>query len=299
MFDINKLKQISKNSMTAIKEANNKTASGDDRFWKVERDTSGNGMAIIRFLPSLDENALPWAEEYRYFIRNGNARYFEKSLRSYGLPDPMDEYRRDQYLMCNTEEQKREVSAKFRQDHKYICNVLVIKDPAHPENEGKVKLFRFGKKIYDKIIDKANDDFGDKPVNVFDWFNGANFKIRVTTVSDFPNYDRSEFDTCSPVGDDQKILSIANAMYDLKEFTDPSKTKSYEELKEIRDRVFGLGKYAETSAPVMTQARPETTNKFGVASQPAPTAVAPTQTSASWETEDIDFDEMMKEVNGM
>jgi hypothetical protein len=310
-FDIQKLRSMSQKSFNAIKSSQSKTEKrGDDRFWKPERDANGNAMAVIRFLPPIDEDSLPWVETYNYFIPHGNSNYVEKSLRTIGKPDPMDEYRRELYQNAKTKEETAEISRKFRQNHNYISNILVIKDPAHPENEGKVKLYRYGVKIFQKIMDKTQVDeaFGDEPVNVFDWFNGANFKMKVTEVGDgsqrFPNYDRSEFSSCSPVGTDDEIVAIANQMYDLKEFVDPNNFKSYDELKEIRDRVFGLGNYAKAqqsfeSAPRAQQAKPsyeeEKVNDFGVATAAA--MVATTTASTPWDGgDDIDFDSMLNEV---
>lgn len=297
-LDISKLKAISSGATEQISHANEKKSFEDTRFWKPERDKNGNGSAVIRFLPSLEAGKLPWVQVYDFFLKGQNGWYVNKCLRTIGQPDPMSEYIAELWNNATSEMEKAELRKRnLRPSMQYIANVLVINDPAHPENNGTVRLYRFGKKILDKIIDKSKCEFpGDVPVNVFDWVNGANFKLRITTQDKFPNYDRSEFDQISPIGDDNKIMEVAKAMYSLNEFVDPVNFKSYDELKAQRDKVFGLGTNV-THAPQQSytpSSFESKTNEFGVNQAPM-TQATDTQKTAPWE-EDINFDELMKDI---
>lgn len=284
MFDISKLKSISKSTMATVSKKEEKFQK-DDRFWTVDRDPkTGNGMALIRFLPNLSETELPWVQTYDYFIKSPNGGwYVEKSLRTLGQNDPMREYIHTLWQGAQTEEEKKRLRENYRERMQYVCNILVVNDPKHPENNGQVKLFRFGKKIFDKIIAKGNDEFGDS-CNVFDWITGANFKMAVKTVDKFPNYDSSEFAQSSPIGSDEDILSIANRMYDLKEFKDPANFKTYDELKAKVERVFGAPRTDVSARPESAvQSAPK--NPFGVADTPA-------VKSSTFDDTDINFDEI-------
>ena len=281
-FDINKLKSISKATMASVSKKEEKFTK-DTRFWTIDRDPkTGNGVALIRFLPNLSETELPWVQTYDYFIKSPNGGwYVEKSLRTLGQNDPMREYIHSLWQNAQTEEQKKKLRENYRERMQYVCNILVINDPKHPENNGKVFLYKFGKKVFDKIIAKGNDEFGDS-CNVFDWTAGANFKLMVKTVDKFPNYDSSEFTQPCSIGSDEEILRIANSMYDLKEFKDPANFKSYDELKAKVERVFGT---AQTEAPVRPASAVQSapTNVFGVTE---------TKANNSFDDTDINFDDI-------
>lgn len=216
----------------------------DDRFWKLERDKAGNGSAIIRFLPISpldinDEESLPWVRIFSHGFTGPTGKwYIENSLTTLGQKDPVSVLNTslwgDRTITDPTyraEERKQARNQKRRIN--YISNIYVVSDPKNPENEGKVFLFRYGPKIFEKIKMLAYPEFeGDTPVDPFDLWKGANFKIRIRTVDSYPNYDQSLFDTTKPIAkDDAEIEKIWNMQYSLKEFLAPANFKTYEELE--------------------------------------------------------------------
>ena len=235
-------KEIEKLNAPAASNEN----KGDDRFWKLERDKSGNGSAVIRFLPTpaVDgEDGLPWVRYFDHGFKGPTGKwYIENSLTSLGdkVKDPAGEF--NSYLWNLSEDDnswsRKQARAQKRRLH-YVANIMVISDPKHPENEGKVFLYKFGKKIFDKITLAMNPEFeGDKPVNPFDLWKGANFKLRIRTVDGYPNYDQSLFDAPSALSDDDAELEkIWNKEYSLKEFTDASGFKTYAQLKARLDEI--------------------------------------------------------------
>ena len=246
----------------------------DDRFWKLEPDKAGNATATIRFLPRtiktvdgkevMDE--LPWVRIYSHGFQGPTGKwYIENSLTTIGQDDPVGQL--NSRLWNTGVEADKETARKQKRKLSYIANVLIVSDPKHPENEGKVKLFKFGKKIFDKIMDKARPTFEDEePVNVFDLWEGADFKLRQRKVEGYPNYDQSVFLEKSAVAEsEEEILKIVNSQYLLSEFTDPKNFKSYDEL-------------ARKLASVL-----ETGN-------------APTKTAASIADDDDDYTPPVKEV---
>jgi hypothetical protein len=234
---------------------------GDDRFWKLERDKSGNGAAVIRFLPTpaVDgEDGLPWVRIFDHGFKGPTGKwYIENSLTTLGgkVKDPVSEY--NSQLWNSTQDDNSPARKQAREQKRrlhYISNIYVVSDPKNPENEGKVFLFKFGKKIFDKITMAMNPEFeGDSPVNPFDLWNGANFKLRIRTVDGYPNYDQSVFDAPKALSDDDAELErIWQKEYSLKEFIAPSNFKSYEELKARLNEVLGL----DEDAPQMQVATP-------------------------------------------
>lgn len=218
----------------------------DTRFWKLERDKAGNGSAIIRFLPSpaVDgDDALPWVRYFDHGFKGPSGKwYIEKSLTSLNQKDPVSEY--NSHLWNSTTDDSSPARKQARDQKRrlhYISNIYVLSDPKHPENEGKVFLFKFGKKIFDKITLAMNPEFeGDKPVNPFDLWKGANFKLRIRTVDGYPNYEQSLFESPAPLKDDDNELeAIWKKEYSLKEFIDPKSFKPYEDLKRRLDDVLG------------------------------------------------------------
>jgi len=213
---------------------------GDDRFWKPTVDKSGNGYAVIRFLPAAEGEDLPWVRYWDHGFKGPTGRwYIEKSLTSIGQPDPVSEMNS---VLWNTgrEEDKQTVRDRKRRLH-YVSNIYVVSDPSNPENEGKVFLFQFGKKIFDKITDIMTPQFQDEePVNPFDFWEGANFKLKIRNVEGYRNYDKSEFNSSKPLSDDDEELeAIYNKLHALSEFTDPKSYKSYAELKAKLNQVLG------------------------------------------------------------
>jgi hypothetical protein len=228
----------------AIEQLNStETPSKEDNFWKPEVDKAGNGYAVIRFLPqpSVDgEDALPWVKVFNHGFQGPGGWYIENSLTTLGQKDPVSEY--NTQLWNSGVEANKEVARKQKRRLSYIANIYVVEDSKNPQNEGKVFLYKFGKKIFDKINEAMNPAFEDeKPLNPFDMWNGANFKLKIRKVEGYQNYDKSEFESPSALlNDDSKLEAIWKKEYSLKEFLAPENFKSYDELKAKLDKVLGL-----------------------------------------------------------
>jgi len=226
-------------------------SSEDTRFWRPELDKAGNGFATIRFLaaPAVDgDDALPWVRIFNHGFQGPGGWYIENSLTTIGLKDPVSEH--NSVLWNSGVEANKEIARKQKRRLTYISNILVVSDPKNPENEGKVFLFKFGKKIFDKITEATNPQFEDeKAVNPFDFWSGANFKLKIRKFEGYSNYDKSEFDKPSALydGDDAKLEKLWRSEYSLKEFLEPKHFKSYDELKAKMNRVLGIDGSASTS----------------------------------------------------
>ena len=209
----------------------------DDRFWKPELDKSGNGYAVFRFLPAVKNEDLPWARLWSHAFQGPGGWYIENSLTTLNKKDPVSES--NSLLWNSGVEADKEIARKRKRKLSYIANVLIINDAKHPENEGQVKLFKFGKKIFDKITEAMKPEFEDeKPINPFDFWEGANFKLKIRKVDGYWNYDKSEFDSPTTIADnDEAIEEIWNKQYALKPFLAPENFKSYDELKSKLDKV--------------------------------------------------------------
>ena len=220
--------------LNAVKEDNapqEKKSYIDERLWKPELDKSGNGYSVIRFLPSPEGEDLPWAKVWNHAFQGPTGQwYIENSLTTIGQKDPVSEY--NSKLWNSGVESDKEIARKQKRKLQYFSNILVVSDPKHPENEGKVFLFRYGKKIFDKMMEAMQPAFEDEsPINPFDFWEGADFKLKIRKVDGFWNYDKSEFSAPSPIADDEsKIESIWKSQYSLAEFTSSSNFKSYDEL---------------------------------------------------------------------
>ena len=246
------LKKKSRNNLEFLQKELEKTVSGkqvDERFWKPEVDASGNGYAVIRFLPAPDGETVPWAKVYSHAFQGPGGWYIENSLTTVGEKDPVGEVNR-QHWNAGTEEGK-EVARRQKRKLSYYSNILVVKDPKHPDNEGKVFLYKYGKKIHDKILAAMQPEFQDEtPVNVFDLWEGANFKLKIKKVAGFWNYDSSEFDSVSALSsDDTELETIWKKEHSLEAFVAKDQFKSYEELEKRLNLVLGLSK---RPAPVPT-----------------------------------------------
>jgi hypothetical protein len=242
----------------------------DDRFWKLEADKAGNATAVIRFLPRVEGDELPWVKIFSHGFQGPTGRwYIENSLSTLGENDPVGEL--NSQLWNSGSEANKEIARKQKRRLHFYANILVVSDPKHPENEGQVKLFKFGKKIFDKIMNKAKPTFEDeKPVNVFDLWDGANFKLRMRKVEGYPNYDESTFTEPLPVApSDEQILAIVNKQYKLSEFLDRSNFKSYEELKTKLDTVLSGAASVQTAESMMNDPLPVAEPKAYTAA-PAP-----------------------------
>ena len=225
----------------------------DDRIWKPTVDKAGNGYAVLRFLPAAEGADLPWARYWDHGFKGPTGLwYIENSLTSIGQPDPIGELN-SRLWNSGIEADKETARAQKRRLH-YVVNALVVEDPSAPHNVGRVVLYKFGQKIFDKIMDVMQPSFADeKAVNPFDFWDGADFKLKIRQVEGYRNYDKSEFASQSPLygGDEAKLESVYNAMHDLSEFTDPKNYKTYDELKAKLARV--LGEESSMGAPTMKQ----------------------------------------------
>ena len=225
--------------------ATNSNSSDDSRFWKPELDKTGNGYAVIRFLPAVEGEELPWARVWSHAFQGPGGWYIENSLTTLGKKDPVGE---ENSRLWNTgSEADKEIARKRKRKLSYFTNIFVVSDPAHPENEGQVKLYKFGKKIFDKITEAMKPEFEDEQaVNPFDFWEGANFKLKIRKVDGYWNYDKSEFESPSKLKEnDEDIEALWKKQYSLKSFSDQSNFKSYDELKAKFERVvFGSGNTA-------------------------------------------------------
>ena len=223
---------------------NGNQREADDRFWQPEVDKAGNGYAVIRFLPAAKGEDLPWVRIWSHGFQGSGGWYIENSLTTLGQKDPVAEM--NSKLWNSGSDKDKEIARKQKRRLSYIANVYIVKDPSNPQNEGKVKLFKFGKKIFDKINELMTPQFEDeKAVNPFDFWAGANFKLKIRNVEGYRNYDKSEFDRSEPLSsDDSELESIWNSQHRLQAFVAPDQFKSYDELKARLDKVLN-----ESSAP--------------------------------------------------
>ena len=218
-------------------DQSNKNKYQDDRFWKPELDKTGNGYAVIRFLPAVSGEELPWQRVWSHAFQDKGGWYIENSLTTLNQKDPVSE---ENTRLWNTGvDSDKEIARKRKRKLSYYSNILIVSDPKHPENEGKVFLFKFGKKIFDKITEAMQPAFEDEAaINPFDFWKGANFKLKIRKVDGYWNYDKSEFEAVSQVAEsDDKIKEIWSKQYPLKPFLAPDNFKTYDELKEKLNRV--------------------------------------------------------------
>ena len=239
------LKKKSGNNLEFLQKELEKSASGrqvDERFWKPEVDASGNGYAVIRFQPAPEGQTVPWAKVYSHAFQGPGGWYIENSLTTINEKDPVGEVNRG--LWNTGDDADKDTARRQKRKLSYYSNILVVKDPKHPENEGKTFLYKYGKKIHDKILAAMQPEFQDEtPVNVFDFWEGANFKLKIKKVAGFWNYDSSEFDSVSALSsDDTELEAIWNKEHSLEAFTSKDQFKTYEELQNRLNLVLGLGK---------------------------------------------------------
>ena len=241
-----------KKAVEASSAGNTGGKNVDDRFWQPEVDAAGNGYAVIRFLdtPAVDgEDGLPWVQIWSHGFQGPGGWYIENSLTTLGKTDPVSEH--NTVLWNSGIEANKEIARKQKRKLTYIANILVISDAKRPQNEGKVFLFKFGKKIFDKIKEQLEPQFADEtPMNPFDFWKGANFKIKIRNVEGYRNYDKSEFESPAALlnGDDAQIEKVWKSAHSLKDFLKPDNFKSYDELKAKLDKVLGAGGASAASA---------------------------------------------------
>jgi len=228
-----------------VEKLNDKGSNVDERIWKPVVDKSGNGYAIIRFLPEPEGCELPWARIYTHAFQGPGGWFIENSLTTLGQKDPVSEH--NSQLWNSGSDANKEIARKQKRRLSYYSNIYIVSDPTNPENEGKVFLYKYGKKIFDKIQEAMKPEFADETaINPFDFWGGANFKLKIRRVEGYQNYDKSEFDKPSALfDDDDKLEKIYNTLYDLNDFTAPDKFKTYDALKTRLENVLGLNQPAK------------------------------------------------------
>ena len=253
-------------------EKSQQVGTVDERFWKLSTDKAGNGYAVIRFLPACDGEDMPFVKLYSHAFQGPGGWYIENSLTTLGKNDPLGEYNRE--LWNSGDESLKEQVRKQKRKLQYYSNIYVVKDPTNPDNEGKVFLFRYGKKIYDKIMEAVNGDEleGRDGYNPFDFWTGANFKLRAKKVAGYPNYDSSEFESPGTLEDlsDAQLESIWKREHELQGIVAPTEFKTYEQLQERLNAVLNLKK---TVREPVEEVAPS--NKFAT-KPPTPAAPEPT-----------------------
>ncbi len=264
-------------------KSSEKKSYEDTRFWKPAVDKAGNGMAVIRFLPAAEGEDMPWVQLFSHSFQGPTGQwYIENSLTTLNKKDPVSEH--NTMLWNSGIESDKETARKQKRKLQYIANVYIVKDPSNPDNDGKVFLFKFGKKIFDKLNDLMNPEFEDEtPVNPFDLWEGANFKLKIRKVEGYQNYDKSEFDSPAALSeDDDELERIWKAQHKLSEFISEGNFKSYDELKARLNKVLNLEDDVVTekpSAPVTKKAE-----------KPAEVKKAKTvEDSPPWDDEDGDL----------
>jgi len=234
-----KLGSLTEKLVKEVEKMSTGSGGADERFWKPEMDKTGVGSAIIRFLPAPEGEELPWVKMYAHAFQGPGGWYIENSLTTIGQKDPVSEHNRE--LWNSGSDKDKETVRKQKRKLSYYSNIYVVKDPAHPENEGKVFLFKFGKKIFDKILNAMQPEFEDEePINPFDFWGGANFRLKIRKVEGYWNYDKSEFDSPSPLFDDDDALeALWKKEYSLSAIVAPDQFKSYEDLEKRLKYVLG------------------------------------------------------------
>jgi hypothetical protein len=236
-----------------IESTANSGAKEDARFWEPTVDKAGNGMAVIRFLPAPaadGDDGIPWVMFWRHSFQAPGGWLIDNCLTSLGQECPVCENNTE---LWNTEvKENRDIVSKRKRKLTYISNIYIVSDPSNPENEGKVKLFRYGKKIFDKINEAMNPVFKDEtPFNPFDLWTGANFKLKMQQLDGFRNYDKSSFENPSALFDsDDKLEEVYHQEMSLKEFIDPSKFNSYDKIKDRLNKVLGIKTGAVSTRPI-------------------------------------------------
>ncbi len=274
-------------------EQTTKVGSVDERFWKPTVDKAGNGFAIIRFLPASDGEDMPFVKMYSHAFQGPGGWYIENSLTTLGQKDPLGEYNRE--LWNSGDESLKDQVRKQKRKLQYYSNVYVVKDPGNPDNEGKVFLFRYGKKIYDKIMDAVNGDEleGREGINPFDFWTGADFKLRVKKVAGYPNYDSSEFTDAVTLEDhdDAQLESIWKREYALQPLIAADQFKSFEQLQERLNLVLNLKNSASTDPAPVAAPRPVAADVSAKPvfkkEEPVEEPVAPTTSTSTDEDDNV------------
>jgi len=277
-MDFNALKKNRSSSLNKLNSQLEKITQksysdpNEGKIWKPTRDKAGNGFAIIRFLPAAQGEEMPFVRVWDHGFQGPTGLwYIENSLTTINVDDPVSEY--NSKLWNSGIDTDKELARKQKRRLKYFANVLVVKDSSNPDNDGKVFMYQFGKKIFDKLNDMMNPSFEDEtPVNPFDFWEGANFRLKIRKVEGYPNYDKSEFDSPSPVADDDSAIEgIWNQQHKLQELVDPKNFKSYSELKAKLYRVLALDEEASAPTSATDEDDDLDLSSFGNKSAPEPT----------------------------
>jgi len=234
-----KLGSLTSKLLNEVEKMNSSSGSSDDRIWKPEVDKAGNGFAVIRFLAAPEGEELPWAKVYTHAFQGSGGWLIDNCLTTINQSCPVCEANRE--LWNTGSKANQEIVRQRKRKLSYYSNIYVVQDKAHPENEGKVFLFKYGKKIFDKISAAMQPEFDDEtPIDPFDFWQGANFKVKITKKDGYWNYDKSEFDSPGPLlNDDEAMESIWKKCYSLDEFVKPDTFKSYEQLDNRLKTVLG------------------------------------------------------------
>ena len=234
-----KLGSLTDRLVKEVEKMNSSSGGADERFWKAELDKTGVGSAVIRLLPAPEGEELPWVKVYSHAFQGPGGWYIENSLTTTGGKDPVSDYNRQLWNSGNDAD--KDTVRKQKRKLSYYSNVYVVRDPLHPENEGRVFLFKYGKKIFDKVLEAMQPEFDDEtPINPFDFWQGANFKLKIVKKDGFWNYDKSEFDKVVPlIDDDDALEAIWKKEYSLSAITAPDQFKSYEDLERRLKTVLG------------------------------------------------------------
>ena len=269
----NRQSQIDKLS-GELSKLNQSTPRDDDGYWKPEVDKSGNGSAIIRFLPAPNGEDVPFVRIWDHGFQGPGGWFIEKSLTTLGEKCPVSEYN-SMLWNSGTEADKTFVRQKTKRRLSFVSNIYVVKDPSNPDNEGQVFLYKYGKKIFDKLQDQMTPEFDDEtPVNPFDLWDGANFRLKIRKVEGYRNYDKSEFDSpAALLDDDEKLEEVWNSEKSLSDLVDPKHFKSYDELKSKLYRVLALdgGGTANTvTADELSEPKPQKQRKAKQTTEEAP-----------------------------
>jgi hypothetical protein len=229
------LKRSSKANFKSLADKMTQESKGssfsDDRIWTPDIDKSGSGFAIIRFLPEADGEDFPYVKTYTHGFKQGNKWFIENCPTTIGNPCPVCEANSE---LWNTEiKENQEIVRRRKRSLRYMSNIIVLSDSKRPENEGRVFLFSYGQKIFDKLMSAIKPEFDDEePFNPFDLWGGAPFKLKIRQVEGFRNYDKSEFGDRGPLFDDDDAMAkVWESQYKLKEFLAPARFNPYEEIK--------------------------------------------------------------------
>jgi hypothetical protein len=248
-----KLGSLTSKLVKEVEKMSTTSSGADERLWKPEVDKTGNGFAVIRFLPAPEGEEVPWAKMYSHGFQGPGGWYIENSLTTIGQKDPVSEHNRK--LWNSGSDKDKEIVRKQKRKLSYYSNIYVVKDPTNPQNEGKVFLFKYGKKIFDKIMEAMQPEFEDEtPINPFDFWQGANFKLKIVKKDGYWNYDKSEFDRVTPLlEDDDALEALWKKQYSLSAVTAPDQFKTYEELENRLNAVLGLQTTPTRSRAVVEQ----------------------------------------------